>query len=162
MKDIQELINEKFKNENFLREYYKTATFFRLADDFLLLRKQKGLTQTELANLAGTTQTVISRLENASVKPSLETIIKIAEAMDSIVDVHLVSFDEVRRKNNQEKPLRKNKQSALKGIGLFEAEEFESKKWVDVKPFALSHPSLNISSKSSLTPSGRKKILEYA
>ncbi|RLD03499.1 MAG: hypothetical protein DRI32_07270 [Chloroflexi bacterium] len=162
MKDVQELINEKFKNEKFLREYYKTATFFRLADDFLLLRKQKGLTQTELANLAGTTQTVISRLENASVKPSLETIIKIAEAMDSIVDVHLVSFDEVRRKNNQEKPIKADKRRALKGISLFGAEKYEGEKWVDVKHFAVNHPSLDVSSKPSLTPSSRKKILEYA
>ncbi|MBT3713014.1 MAG: helix-turn-helix transcriptional regulator [Anaerolineae bacterium] len=165
-KNIQELIDNKIKN----KAYYRDEAFFRLADAFLLLRKQRGITQTELAKLAGTTQTVVSRLENASVKPSLETIVKLAEAMDAVVDVQLIHFDKIRKKSSGEfenicEQLSQEKQGVLKGISLFDIDksnEEQNKNWVDMKLFTLNHPNLNISSKPPLSPTGRKKILEYA
>lgn len=95
MKDFNALIKEKFQDQDFLREYYHQATYFRLADQLLLLRKQRGLTQTELADKADTTQTVVSRLENVSVRPSLETVVKLAEALDAVVEVRLVPLEQL-------------------------------------------------------------------
>lgn len=43
-------------------------------------RIQAGLTQTELAHLAGTTQAVISRIENGQV-PTVALLIRIADAL---------------------------------------------------------------------------------
>jgi|GEM_PF-894013 transcriptional regulator with XRE-family HTH domain len=169
-KNLQELIDDRIKNKNNLRTYYRGEAFFRLADTFLLLRKQRGLTQAKLASLAGTTQTVISRFENASVKPSLETIIKLAEAMDATVDIQLISFDKIREKDNSAREsdcqqLSQEKQGVLKGISLFDVDldnDEQKQNWVDAKPFASSHPNLNISPKSSLRLASRKRILEYA
>ena len=96
MKDFNEFLKEKFKEEDFSREYYHQATFYRLADQFLLMRKKRGLTQKELAEKVGTTQAVISRLENVSVKPSLETIVKIAKALDAVVEVNIKPREEIQ------------------------------------------------------------------
>ena len=98
MKDINSMINEKFKNKDFEKNYHRSATFYRLADELLLLRKKRGLSQKELAEKAGTTQAVVSRLENASVKASLESVVNFAEALEALVDIHLVPLEEVRRK----------------------------------------------------------------
>ena len=88
-------LEKLFEQEEFKREYYRQAAFARLSDQFLMLRKQRGLTQKELAEKAGTTQAVISRLENGSVKPSLDTIVKIAEALDAATEVRLVRLEEI-------------------------------------------------------------------
>lgn len=98
MKDMNSQINEKFKNKDFEKSYLRTATFYKLADELLLLRKKRGLSQKELAKKAGTTQAVVSRLENASVKASLESVVNFAEALDAHVDIHFVPFEDVRRK----------------------------------------------------------------
>jgi len=89
--DFNQFLQEQMQNDGFARQYYRDATFFRLADQFILLRKMRGLTQRELAEKAGTTQAVVSRLENVSVRPSL---VKLAEALDAVIEVHLIPLED--------------------------------------------------------------------
>lgn len=105
MKDLKTRIAEKFKDKDFEKEYHRTAALYRLAGRVLLLRKQRGLTQKELAEKVGTTQAVVSRLESASVKPSIETVLKFAEALDAVLDFRLTPIEDARRKSEN---LRKN------------------------------------------------------
>jgi transcriptional regulator with XRE-family HTH domain len=98
MEDLNTRIAEKFKNKDFEKEYFRTAALYRLSDRLLLLRKQRGLTQKELAEIIGTTQAVVSRLESVSVKPSLETILNFAEALDAVVDIQIIPIEDTRRK----------------------------------------------------------------
>jgi len=54
-------------------------------------RMAAGLTQSQLARLAGTTQSVISRLEDGDYdRHSLATLERIAAALDRRVEVHFV------------------------------------------------------------------------
>lgn len=46
------------------------------------LRKAKGLKQNELAKLVGLSESAISQIESGKRKPSYETLLKIAEALD--------------------------------------------------------------------------------
>lgn len=56
------------------------------------LRKEAGLTQKELADMVGTTQSVISRLEDADYEGhSLSMLRRIAEALDYTLYVDMVS-----------------------------------------------------------------------
>ena len=60
-----------------------------LQTQILELRLEKGLSQEELAKKAGTKQTVISRVERGANQPSIDTIKKIANALDRKVKIKL-------------------------------------------------------------------------
>lgn len=117
---LAEHIIEKFGEEAFIRDYYRDAALYKIADQILLRRKELGLTQKELAKKAGTTQTVISRIENVSVKPSLESLIKIADALDSAIRMDLVPLDEIKPFESVHDEMRKRSQSARAGIHYFQ------------------------------------------
>jgi len=61
----------------------------QLQSQILELRLEKGLSQKELAKKAGTKQTVISRVERGVNQPSIDTIQKIAKALDRKVKIKL-------------------------------------------------------------------------
>ena len=61
----------------------------RLAADVTRLRLARQLSQAELARLCGTTQSAIARLERGSRPPRLDTLARIAEALDCSLDVGL-------------------------------------------------------------------------
>ena len=54
------------------------------------LRIQRVLTQTELAEMIGTRQPSIARLENGSSVPSLSFLERIANALDARIELHVV------------------------------------------------------------------------
>lgn len=63
-----------------------------VAEMILAARERAGLTQGQLARLVGTTQSVISRLEDADYEGhSLTMLRRIAEALDHRVEVRLVA-----------------------------------------------------------------------
>ena len=64
---------------------------YQLRKRILELRLEKGYSQEKLAKKAGTKQAVISRIENGESEPRLETINKIAKALDKKVKIELVS-----------------------------------------------------------------------
>lgn len=52
-----------------------------IIDELIELRKEKGLTQRELAKAANLTQPAIARLERKAATPQLDTLLKIAAAL---------------------------------------------------------------------------------
>jgi HTH-type transcriptional regulator/antitoxin HipB len=54
------------------------------------LRIQRGLTQTQLAELVGTRQPSIARLENGTSVPSLSFLDRIAKALDARIELNFV------------------------------------------------------------------------
>ena len=52
-----------------------------IIDKLISLRKEKGLTQRELAKAANLTQPAIARLESKSATPQLDTLSKVADAL---------------------------------------------------------------------------------
>lgn len=64
----------------------------RLGLDLITLREVRGLTQTQLAELAGVPQGQISRIECATgVNPTQKTLLKLARALDA--DLRIVPRD---------------------------------------------------------------------
>lgn len=57
-------------------------------------RRRRGLTQAQLAELAGTTQSAIARLEAGRTSPSLDDVIRYLRLMDLDLDVMLVDRDD--------------------------------------------------------------------
>lgn len=106
------------------REYRCLAPFYQLANQLLLLRKKRGLNQQKLADKAETTQAVVSRLENATVRCSLETVIRLAEVLGAMVEVTLRPVeDTVTRDENVEAAYVDGDDESLKsswgGVRLF-------------------------------------------
>ena len=63
---------------------------FELRKKILVLRLDEGLSQEKLANKAGMKQSVISRIENGESEPRIETVNRIARALDRKVKIDLV------------------------------------------------------------------------
>ncbi len=69
------------------------------------LREQRGLTQTDLANLLGTRQSVVSRLESSGEKGlSLKTLLEIASALDIALVLKFVPFSRFLREYEDVSP----------------------------------------------------------
>ena len=63
--------------------------FARIADGVAEQRVAKGLSQRELAELVGTTQSAIARLERGGRPPRIDTLLRIADALDCELVVEL-------------------------------------------------------------------------
>ncbi len=63
-----------------------------LADDILRLRMEKGWSQSELAERAGTKQANISRLESGLSNPSINFLQKLAKALDTNISLKFEKY----------------------------------------------------------------------
>ncbi len=83
IRDMSSSIDELVKKRPDLKEVYQLADpVYELRKRILQLRLDQGLSQAELAERAGTKQSVISRIENGESEPRIVTIKKIARALD--------------------------------------------------------------------------------
>lgn len=92
---LAEYIREKNSNDaEFWGYYAREQVINNIAEMIVKARKDGCLTQSELAQKIGTTQSVISRIESGSSAyiPSLDTLLKIAEAMHLKLQMKLTSF----------------------------------------------------------------------
>ena len=63
----------------------------RIAEMILAARERAGLTQSQLAKLIGTTQSVVSRLEDADYQGrSLSMLQRVAEALNHRLEIRLI------------------------------------------------------------------------
>ena len=78
------------KNKEVQNELKKNEAEYKIIEDIILARKKKNLSQKELAELIGTRQSNISRLEHGNYNPSLDFLNKIAQAMGKQLEVRIV------------------------------------------------------------------------
>ena len=73
-------------------EFEGMAAEFALLDEFLKARAAQGLTQAEVAQKIGTTQSAVARMESGKGKhsPSLATLSRYADALECRLEVRLV------------------------------------------------------------------------
>ena len=63
--------------------------FAQIAEQVARQRHARGLSQAELAELCGTTQSAIARLESGGRPPRIDTLLRIANALDCNLIVEL-------------------------------------------------------------------------
>ncbi|MDR6872908.1 putative transcriptional regulator [Bosea sp. BE125] len=80
MRDIREWVAEQMQDTEFKREYDALEEEFALLTSLIRARTNARLTQEELAQRMGTTQSVIARLESGWGKPSTRTLERYARA----------------------------------------------------------------------------------
>lgn len=62
-----------------------------IINELIALRKAKGITQRELAKAANLAQPAIARLESKTSTPQLDTLLKVAAALDYEIELMPVS-----------------------------------------------------------------------
>lgn len=77
------------KNPAIKREYDAMETEFQIARQMIDIRIKKDITQSELAQKAGTGQAVISRLEMMNAKPSIALLKRIAHALGTKLEISI-------------------------------------------------------------------------
>jgi ribosome-binding protein aMBF1 (putative translation factor) len=63
--------------------------FAQIAEQVATQRRARGLSQAELAELCGTTQSAIARLESGGRPPRIDTLLRVANALDCNLVVEL-------------------------------------------------------------------------
>ncbi len=66
--------------ESFANDY--SEKYRTIGSNIRMVRKSAGISQTELANRVGSNKSAISRYENGMQKPSLDTLMRMADALD--------------------------------------------------------------------------------
>lgn len=84
--DYEKWREQQLQDPEFVAELEKLEPGYQVAR----LRIKLGLTQAQLAELVGTKQPSIARLENGEGSPSLTFLEKVAKALGAEVKVHLV------------------------------------------------------------------------
>ena len=64
--------------------------FAQIAGQVADRRKERGLSQADLAELVGTTQSAIARLESGGRPPRIDTLRRIANALDADLHIELL------------------------------------------------------------------------
>jgi len=81
--DVQAEIQKRLDADpEFKKVWNESRSEFEALGNLIKIRKQKGLSQTMLAEKSGNKQQVISRIENKENSPSLKTLCSILDAMD--------------------------------------------------------------------------------
>ena len=88
--DFDDMISEAVKDKAFVQEYEALREEFELAREVIALRKDRNMTQKELAEKVGTSQPAIARLESGRYKNvSLSFLRKVGAALGAQPEVHL-------------------------------------------------------------------------
>jgi len=89
--DYQEYRDRRLREDPELARAYEEVSLEReIARQVLRLRLARRLTQQQLAEVIGTKQTAIARLESGTHRPSLATLEKVCQALGARLEVRLV------------------------------------------------------------------------
>jgi transcriptional regulator with XRE-family HTH domain len=89
------LKDEWMKDPSFRAEYDALAPEFALSRALIEARANAGLTQADVAERMGTTQSVVARIESGRNPPNLRTLERYAHAVGSRIAVTLVPAQSV-------------------------------------------------------------------
>lgn len=87
---FEDLLQELHKDPGFRIEYERKRPYYAIIREIIDCRKLRGITQKELAQRAGMQQSTISRIESGEHNVQIDTLIRIAEALDMSLDIRFV------------------------------------------------------------------------
>ena len=87
--DYKELKKELLRDPEARKEYERLGPEFELIRSMIEKRIEKNISQEELASRMGTKQSALSRFESGKYNPSLAFMQKVAEALDSKLEIRL-------------------------------------------------------------------------
>ena len=110
VKSSKKLRLKSRKDDNFFRVLDK---LFIIRESFIEERKRQGLSQRDLAKLCGVKQPMIARIESADSIPQLDTLLRIAVALDIDLKIEKGFKPEATYQESDEKKGSKSKNNSL-------------------------------------------------
>ncbi len=92
---IDELHDEMMKSPGYRAAHRASGPVYQLIEALIAARAQAGVTQAEIAERMGTTQSAVARLEGWTANPSVKTLRKYAKATGTRL---VVSFEPIEAK----------------------------------------------------------------
>lgn len=83
-------LDKRLKDPEFRKHWEASEIEYQLAKKLIDRRLNRHLSQRDLAKKAKTTQTVISRVESMNSNPSLGLLKRLAQALDSRLEIRLL------------------------------------------------------------------------
>ncbi len=77
----KEINNLKLNNSDFSKAWDESREEYKLISEIVRIRKQEGMSQSELARRSGNKQQSISRIENRENSPTLKTLCSILNVL---------------------------------------------------------------------------------
>lgn len=87
--DFEDYLNEKMKDPIFKRRYDEFGKQLEIAYRLMQLRKEKRMSQMDLAKLIGTTQGNVARMESGRQNFTVGILNKVAEAFDKDLKISI-------------------------------------------------------------------------
>ena len=89
MKDtsLNDYLKEQLKDPDIKKEWEKNEAAYQVTRALIKARLEDKISQRELAKRAGTTQAVISRIENMNVSPSIGLLQRIADSLGRKLEI---------------------------------------------------------------------------
>jgi len=88
---FQDDLKKRLKDPEFRQLWKESEVEYQLARKLIERRLAQKISQRELAKKAKTTQAVVSRVEGMDSNPSLGLLKKLAKALDSRLEIRLIS-----------------------------------------------------------------------
>ena len=88
---LKEFMARSLTDPEVKREFDALEAEFAISAELIRARLRAGLSQAELAERMGTSQSAIARLESGRTLPSAKTLIRFAEATGSKVELRLTA-----------------------------------------------------------------------
>ncbi len=90
MNTLNDFIDEQLKDPVFKEKYEALEPEFTVMQAMIDARKERGMTQKELAEVTGISQADISRLERGTGNPSIKTLQRVAQALQMALRIEFV------------------------------------------------------------------------
>jgi ribosome-binding protein aMBF1 (putative translation factor) len=88
---LKEFMAKSLTDPEVKREFDALEQEFAISSELIRARARAGLSQTELAERMGTSQSAIARIESGRTLPSAKTLIRFAEATGSKIKLQLLA-----------------------------------------------------------------------
>lgn len=86
---FKDMVRAELRNAEFKKAYDALAPKYALISAMLDARNKKGMTQTEIAKRAGTTQSAIARFESGRTNPTLDFASRLSRAIGAKLEIRL-------------------------------------------------------------------------
>jgi DNA-binding XRE family transcriptional regulator len=89
-KRLEDKHKELLNDPEYKKAYTELEEEFLVAKALIEARKSANLTQRQVAERMGTTQSVVARMESGNPLPSLKSVVRYAAAVNSKIELKLV------------------------------------------------------------------------